>query len=91
MVELSPAPKRLAWPRIETPTHICTVGCARPLDDALRIAFEEMVYWLEEEYKVPGAEAYMLLGQVAEARCTQMVNPKYTYICKFPKKYLPRH
>ncbi len=88
-VNLAPAPKRMIWPRIETPTHICTLGCARPLDDALRIAFEEMVYWLEESYKIPAAEAYMLLGQIAEARCTQMVNPKYTYICKVAKKYLP--
>lgn len=87
-VDLKPAPKRLNWPRIETPTHICTVGCARPLDDALRIAFEEMVYWLEESYRIPAAEAYMLLGQIAEARCTQMVNPKYTYICKVAKRYL---
>ncbi|MGE0007125.1 MAG: acetamidase/formamidase family protein [Parvibaculaceae bacterium] len=87
---LSPAPKRLAWPRLETPTHICTVGCARPLDDALRIAFEEMVYWLEESYRIPAPEAYMLLGQIAEARCTQMVNPKYTYVCKVDKRYLPK-
>ncbi|MGQ0662984.1 MAG: acetamidase/formamidase family protein [Pseudomonadota bacterium] len=87
---LSPAPRRLVWPRIETPTHICTVGCARPLDDALRIAFEEMVYWLEDSYGLPSPEAYMLLGQIAEARCTQMVNPKYTYICKVNKRYLPR-
>lgn len=88
-VTLSPAPKRLNWPRIETPTHICTVGCARPLDDALRIAFEEMVYWLEESYGMTAPEAYMLLGQIAEARCTQMVNPKYTYVCKVDKRYLP--
>jgi acetamidase/formamidase len=89
-LSLSPAPKRLNWPRIETPTHICTVGCARPLDDALRIAFEEMVYWLEESYRIPAPEAYMLLGQIAEARCTQMVNPKFTYICKVDKRYLPQ-
>ncbi len=88
-LSLSPAPKRLNWPRIETPTHICTVGCARPLDDALRIAFEEMVYWLEDSYRIPAPEAYMLLGQIAEARCTQMVNPKFTYICKVDKRYLP--
>ncbi len=88
-VTLAPAPRRLQWPRIETPTHICTVGCARPLDDALRIAFEEMVFWLEEDYGIPASEGYMLLGQIAEARCTQMVNPKYSYICKFPKAYLP--
>jgi amidase len=24
----------------------------------------------------------MLLGQIAEARCTQVVNPKYTYISR---------
>lgn len=89
-VDLMPAPKKMIWPRIETPTHICTVGCARPLDDALRIAFEEMVYWLEEGYGFSPNEAYMLLGQIAEARATQMVNPKYTYICKVAKKYLPK-
>jgi hypothetical protein len=30
----------------------------------------------------------MLLGQIAEARCTQVVNPKYTYICKVNKALL---
>ena len=32
-------PGDTVWPRIETSTHICTLGCARPLEDALRIAF----------------------------------------------------
>lgn len=90
-VDLTPAPSRLTWPRIETPTHIATVGCARPLEDAMRIAFEEMVYWLEESYGIPAAEAYMLLGQVAEARCTQMVNPKYSYICKIEKALIENY
>ena len=87
-VSLGKAPPRLNHPRIETPTHICTLGCARPLEDAMRIAFEEMVYWLEDDWKIPAAEGYMLLGQVAEARCTQVVNPKYTYICKVDKKII---
>ncbi len=30
----------------------------------------------------------MLLGQIAEARCTQLVDPKYTYVCKVAKQYL---
>jgi amidase len=85
---LSPAPSKLNHPRIETPTHICTTGCARPLEDAMRIAFQEMVYWLEQDWGVPATEAYMLLGQIAEARCTQVVNPKYTYICKVNKSIL---
>ena len=87
-VALSDKPQRMTWPRIETETHIATLGCARPLEDAIRIAFEEMVYWLADEHGFSEAEAYMFLGQVAEARCTQVVNPKYTYICKVAKSFL---
>jgi amidase len=90
-LSLDKAPPRLNHPRIETPTHIGTLGCARPLEDAMRIAFEEMVYWMEDEWKIPAAEGYMLLGQIAEARCTQVVNPKYTYICKVDKSLLARY
>jgi len=56
----------------------------------MRIAFQEMVYWLEQERGVPATKAYMLLGQIAEARCTQVVNPRYTYICKVEKSILAR-
>jgi acetamidase/formamidase len=90
-VSLQKAPARLNHPRIETPTHIGTLGCARPLEDAMRIAFEEMVYWMEDDWRIPAAEGYMLLGQIAEARCTQVVNPKYTYICKVDKSVLARY
>jgi amidase len=87
-VSLQKASVRLNHPRIETSTHICTLGCARPLEDAMRIAFEEMVYWMEDDWRIPAPEGYMLLGQIAEARCTQVVNPKYTYICKVNKSIL---
>jgi acetamidase/formamidase len=87
-VEVAPRPARMVWPRIETPDHIGTLGCARPLEDAARIAFEQMIHWLEDDYGIPAPEAYMLLGQIAEARCTQMVNPKYTFICKVAKRHL---
>jgi amidase len=87
-VSLEKAPARLNHPRIETPTHIGTLGCARPLEDAMRIAFEEMINWMEDDWKIPAVEGYMLLGQIAEARCTQVVNPKYTYICKVNKALL---
>jgi amidase len=87
-VALSDKPERMTWPRIETATHIATLGCARPLEDAMRIAFEQMVYWLADEYGFSETDAYLYLAQVAEARCTQMVNPKYTYICKVAKTFL---
>jgi acetamidase/formamidase len=88
-VALRDKPARMTWPRIETDTYIATLGCARPLEDAMRTAFEQMVYWLADSYGFSEAEAYIFLAQIAEARCTQMVNPKYTYICKVPKAFLP--
>jgi acetamidase/formamidase len=87
-VSLAPRPKRMSWPRFETPTHIGTIGCARPLEDAMRIAFAEMIYWMADEYGIPEPDAYMLLGTIAEARGTQAVNPKFTYICKVAKEFL---
>jgi amidase len=87
-VEIVRKPKSMTWPRIDTPTHIVSVGCARPLEDAFRLAVQEMVYWLGEDYGLSQPEALMLLGQIAEARCTQLVDPKYTYVCKVAKRYL---
>ena len=43
---------------------------------------------MANEYGFAVEEAYLLMGQVMEARCTQFVNPTRTYICKVPKKYL---
>jgi amidase len=76
------------WPRFETASHIGTIACARPLEDAFRIAVEELVYWMVDSYGFNEHDAVLLLGQVAEARCTQVVNPKYTYVAKISKQYV---
>ncbi|HRA46898.1 MAG TPA: acetamidase/formamidase family protein [Thermomicrobiales bacterium] len=87
-VEIIPKPEQLTWPRIETETHLIAIGCARPLDDAFRIAVTELVHWMVAEHGFTEPEALMLLGQVAEARATQFVNPKFTYVCKIARQYL---
>jgi len=88
-VDLRPRPKRLGWPRFETAEHIGAVACARPLEDAFRLSVEELIAWMVESYSFSEPDALLLLGQVAEARCAQMVNPKYTYVVKIAKRYLP--
>lgn len=87
-LDLAPRPERMAWPRLETDEHIAAIASARPLEDAFRLAVEELVNWMVSDYGFSAADAVLLLGQVAEARCTQLVNPKYTYIAKIPKRYL---
>jgi acetamidase/formamidase len=89
-LDLIHRPARMIWPRFETSEHIGTIACARPLEDAFRLAVQELVRWMVDDYGFAETSALMLLGQVAEARCTQMVNPKYTYVAKIAKRFLPR-
>jgi len=88
-VDLVGRPQGMLWPRLETADHIGALACARPLEDAFRLSVEELIRWMGEDYGFTDADALMLLGQVAEARCTQLVNPKYTYVTKIAKRYLP--
>jgi amidase len=87
-LDLAPRPERMLWPRIEAPDYIGAIASARPLEDAFRLAAEELVTWMAADYGFTAADSVLLLGQVAEARCTQVVNPKYTYIVKVPKRFL---
>ncbi len=87
-LDLAARPPEMRWPRLETRTHIGTVACARPLEDAFRLAAAELVAWLSADFGLTSAEAVLLLGQVAEARATQIVNPKYTYVVKIAKRWL---
>ena len=87
-LDLAPRPPELRWPRIENDTHLCALACARPLEDAFRLAVRELVAWMVADYGFTTEGALLLLGQVAEARATQIVNPKYTYVVKIAKRWL---
>jgi amidase len=87
-LDLAPRPQEMRWPRIETQTQIGVIACARPLEDAFRLAVRDLVAWMVADHGFTIETALMLLGQVAEARATQIVNPKYTYIVKIDKQWL---
>src|ERR1700758_181254 len=72
---------KINWPRFENDTAIMAVGAYRPVDDALRIAFTELVAWI--------MDAYELLGKVARIRLAEMVDPNYVVVASIEKKYLP--
>lgn len=86
--ELMERPAAWRGPRIENATHIMTLGFARPAEDAFRLALEALILWMEEGYGFARGEAYLLLGQVLEARCTQFVNPTFSYVAKIAKRWL---
>lgn len=82
--------QKIEWPRLENDEFIMVAGSVRPLLDAFRIAHVEMVKWLEADYGFDRWEAMQLLSQVGEAQIANVVDPNYTIVSKFPKRYLPR-
>jgi acetamidase/formamidase len=77
------------WPRIADETHIMVAGSTRPLMDCLRIAQIELLNWLVDEYGFQREEAWQLNAQVGTMRIGNVVDPAYTVVAKFPKRYLP--
>jgi amidase len=81
--------KKIAWPRFENDASLMAVGAYRPLDDALRIAFTELVGWIHADYGLSEMDAYELLSKVAKIHLVEMVDPNYVVIAAIDKRYLP--
>jgi amidase len=81
--------KRTGWPRFENEREIMAAGIYRPVDDAVRIAFTELVSWIHADYGLSDLDAYELLSKVGKIHLTEMVDPNYVVIASIDKKYLP--
>ncbi len=87
---LRPAPKSMEWLRLENAQYLMTVACENETKASFCAATRELIRWMVDDYRMEEKEAYLLLGQVLEARCTVFVSPMYSYICKIDKRYLPK-
>jgi amidase len=82
--------RKIRWPRLEDATHIMVAGSIRPLGDALRIAYVELIEWLVADYGFDKIDAYQVASQAGTVRVANMVDPNYTVVAKFPKSALPK-
>jgi len=78
------------WPRLETDEHLMTVGSAKPLEDAFRVAHTEMVHWIAELLGLSTMDAYQLVSQTALSPIANVCDTVYSVVCKVPKQYLGR-
>lgn len=74
--------------RLETEEFIMSVGSARPMEDAARMAYRDLVRWLVDDYGFEESEAYFLATQAGKMRVGNMVDPKYTLGASMLKAYL---
>ena len=67
---------KLRWPRAETPTHYLTMGFNENLEEAAKIALDEMLDFLVQEKHLSRSEAYILASDAVDLRITQLVDGK---------------
>jgi amidase len=79
----------IEWPRIETNREIGVVGCARPLEDAARIASHGLIQWVAAICGLELHDAYELVSQTCRMRIGHLVNPLYTVAAFIDKRWLP--
>ena len=78
----------ITWPRLENERLIMAIGSGRPMEDAARIAYRELIRWMVEDYGWDRTEAYLFLTQAGRVRLGNMVDPKYTLGASILKSYL---
>ena len=80
----------LSGPRVETSTHIISIGSqpefASSLDRALQMATSDMANWLTTEYKLEAVAAHLLIGYQGEY---DVVTVAGSMALKIPKNRLP--
>lgn len=74
--------------RLETEDFIMSVGSARPMEDAARMAYRDLVRWLAADYGFEESEAYFLCTQAGKVRVGNMVDPKYTLGASMKKSWI---
>jgi amidase len=80
--------KRLMTPRVESPTHIMSVGLGGNLEDALRAATAGLGQWLEQDYHLTPAEIAMVLGSSVEYAIAEVADRNAGVAAKLRKDRL---
>ena len=81
--------KKISWPRFENNEYLMATGIYRPLEDATRIAYTELIKWIHDDYGLSQLDLYELMSVVGEVRVNEIVDPNYVVVAKINKKYLP--
>jgi acetamidase/formamidase len=81
--------KKIGWPRFENDDYLMVAGIYRPLEDATRIAYTELIKWIHDDYGLSLFDLYELMSVAGEIRVDEIVDPNYVVVAKINKKYLP--
>ncbi len=75
-------------PIVETDTVWAVIASAKTLDDAVRIACNDMLTFICSQTKLDNSEASILMGLITDIKICQVVNENKTVRIEIEKKYL---
>lgn len=75
-------------PRLESDTHLMSIGVAKPLEDAYRMGHRDLVAHVAELTGLDDLDAYQLVSQAGQARPGNVVDPNHTMLAAIDKAYL---
>lgn len=80
--------KTIFSPRVESPTHIITMGLSGSLDDAFRRATADMITWLKDKYALTPSEIAQVLGTSSEYHVSEVADRNAGIVLMIKKERL---
>jgi acetamidase/formamidase len=80
--------KPVMTPRVESATHIMTVGLGGTLEDALRAATAGLAQWLEQDFQLTPSEIAIVLGSSVEYTIGEVADRNTGVVAKMRKDRL---
>ncbi|MEP6683526.1 MAG: acetamidase/formamidase family protein [Parafilimonas sp.] len=79
---------QISFPRIENDEYIMSLGIAKKLDDAIKIATTDLVNWLQHDYNLTLQEATQVISTTIEYNIPEIADPYVEVIAKIKKELL---
>jgi amidase len=77
-------------PRLENDRFFMSIGSGRPMEDAARRAYKDLINWMVSDWGYDKLEAYFLLTQCGRVRLGNMVDPKYSLGASISKSIIAK-
>ncbi len=79
---------QLNFPRVEDSTYIISLGIAKTLDDALKIATSGLLRWIQQDYHLTLQEATQVISTTIEYNIAEIADPEIVVAAKIKKEWL---
>ncbi|MES1222526.1 MAG: acetamidase/formamidase family protein, partial [Bacteroidota bacterium] len=81
-------PQPLTNPRVEDALYIMAIGIDKTINDAFKSATEELLKWLQQDYKLSIQEAVQVASTSVEYTIAEIADPKVAVVAKIKKELL---